>query len=522
MASGEHDLDTHLQMRPDDRALTATLRVGPKIPAESVSVSIFTMFLESQGVNARAIDRVAVESLTAEVLASPGVEHSAVVCRGQEPRNGVSQLLEWAPQIARGIELINRRSDALAAESTKSKVSAPESQEPVNFYKQSSFIIVQAGEQVATLTPPDPGEDGEDIFGKSIPAHKSPEITDLDPDTLSLVDESRVIALARGRLIFSGAERCVQRTLSIDEDVGFETGNINFPGPVEIGGGVRDRFVVRARGAVTVRKLVEAATIESQRDIVLERGAAGRETGMLRAERMVSSGYLEAVRVWCGQDCLVRHEITNCRVITRGMVRIPTGTIRGGLVCAAKGIETAVSGSPQDVRTELVVGMLDDLELLIRQSRSRSDETQSMLNEMFERQAMYKLSNGTGKLTPQQVKDQMKMDFDIAETHRWMSELDAASARLEENLRAAISPVMKTSQCIYAGVLLWLPGYRATFRNDLKGESLIRINRLNQAVIEYRGEVHPLSKFATVEPDQRVYQLPAASESDNDNAATAA
>jgi hypothetical protein len=168
------------------------------------------------------------------------------------------------------------------------------------------------------------------------------------------------------------------------------------------------------------------------------------------------------------------------------------------------------------------VGMLDDLELLIRQSRSRSDETQSMLNEMFERQAMYKLSNGTGKLTPQQVKDQMKMDFDIAETHRWMSELDAASARLEENLRAAISPVMKTSQCIYAGVLLWLPGYRATFRNDLKGESLIRINRLNQAVIEYRGEVHPLSKFATVEPDQRVYQLSAASESDNDNAATAA
>jgi hypothetical protein len=47
MASEEHDLDTHLQMRPDDRALTATLRVGPKIPAESVSVSIFTMFLES-------------------------------------------------------------------------------------------------------------------------------------------------------------------------------------------------------------------------------------------------------------------------------------------------------------------------------------------------------------------------------------------------------------------------------------------------------------------------------------------
>lgn len=512
MASGEHDLDTHLQMRPDERALTATLRVGPKIPAESVSVSTFTMFLESQGVGARALDQAALAALAAETLASPGAEHAAVVARGREPRDGARQLLEWSPPIAREIERINRRRDALAAEADKSKKAAaePQCEQPVNFYEQSAFIIVQAGDLVATVTPPDPGEDGEDIFGNSVPAKKSPAPTDLDPDTLSLVNESRVIALARGRLVYSGVERCVQRTLSIPEDVGFETGNINFPGPVEIGGGVRDRFVVRARGAVTVRKLVEAATIESQRDIVLERGAAGRETGVLRAEHTLRSGYLEAVRVWCGQDCLVRHEITNCRVMTRGMVKIPTGAIRGGVVCAAKGIETGVAGSVQEVRTELVVGTMDELEQLLRQSRSRASETQAVLDELLARQEMYNSAKGAGKLTPQQIEEQMAMEFDVAEAGRWIGELDAASGRLEENLRSAISPVLKTSQCINAGVVLWLPGYRATFRNEVKGESLIRINRLNQPVIEYRGEIHPLSKFASVEPDLRVYQLPAA------------
>jgi uncharacterized protein (DUF342 family) len=345
MASGAHDLDTHLQMRPDERALTGTLRVGPKIPAESVDAGTFTMFLESQGVSARAIDRAAVESLVAEVQASPGAEHARVVCRGREPRDGARQLLEWAPHIAREIERINRRRDALAAESEKTKVSAPQCEEPVNFYEQSAFIIVQAGDLLATVTPPDPGEDGEDIFGNSVPAKKSPAPSDLDPDTLSLVNESRVISLARGRLVYSGVQRGIQRTLSVQEDVGFETGNIDFPGPVEIGGGVRDKFVVRARGTVTVRKLVEASTIESQRDVVLERGAAGRETGTLRAEQSLRSGYLEGVRVWCGEDCVVRHEITNCRVMARGMVKIPTGAIRGGVVCAARGIETGVAGS---------------------------------------------------------------------------------------------------------------------------------------------------------------------------------
>lgn len=521
MASGAHDLDAHLQMRPDERALTATLRVGPKIPADAVSVSTFTMYLESQGVSARVIDQTAMEALVATVLAGLGGEHAAVVARGREPRDGARQLLEWAPHIAREIERINRRRDALAAETDK-KPSAPAvTEEPVNFYEQSAFIIVQAGDVLATVTPPDPGEDGEDIFGNAVPAKKSPAPTDLDPDTLSLVNESRVIALARGRLVYSGVQRGIQRTLSVTEDVGFETGNIDFPGPVEIGGGVRDKFVVRARGMVTVRKLVEASTIESQRDIVLERGAAGRETGTLRTEQALRSGYLEAVRVWCGQDCLVRHEITNCRVMARGMVKIPTGAIRGGVVCAARGIETGVAGSVQEVRTELVVGTMDELEQLLRQSRSRSGETQLVLNELLGRQEMYKSAKGAGKLTPQQIEEQMSMDFDIAEARRWIGELDAASERLEENLRAAISPVLKTAQCIYAGVVLWLPGHRATFRNEVKGESLIRINRLNQPVIEHRGEVHPLSKYASVESDPRVYLLSPAPTGEADGLAAA-
>lgn len=102
----------------------------------------------------------------------------------------------------------------------------------------------------------------------------------------------------------------------------------------------------------------------------------------------------------------------------------------------------------------------------------------------------------------------MAMDFDITETERWISGLDAATQRLEKNLRGAICPVLKALQCIYSGVVLWMPGYRATFRNEVKGESLIRLDRFNKPVIEHRGETHPLSKFASVEQNPRIYLLP--------------
>jgi uncharacterized protein (DUF342 family) len=511
MASGVHDLDAHLQLRPDERGLTGVLRVGPKIPPDQVSVSTFLMFLQSGGISPRAVDQGAIERLVEEVLATPGSEHAVVVARGKEPRDGARQLLQWVPPIATEIERINRRRDALAAENEAARKPAKAKSEPeaaVNFYEQSAFIIVQAGDILATVTPPDPGEDGEDIFGNSVPAKNSPAPSDLDPETLNLTNDHRVIALVRGRLVYSGGHRSIERTLHVPEDVGFETGNIKFPGPVEIAGGVRDRFLVRARGQVTVRKLVEASTIESERDIVLERGAAGRETGVLTAGHCLRSGYLEAVKVFCGQDCLVRHEITNCRVNVRGMIKIPSGAIRGGLVMATRGIETGIAGSVQEVRTELVVGALDELETLLRQSRGRAAETRAVLDELLARQGMYNAAKGKGKLTPEQIEAQMTMDFEIAEARRWIQELDSASERLEQNLREAIRPVLKVSQCLYGGVVVWMPGYRATFRNELKGESVIRLGPGNQPVAEYRGETHPLSKYASVEPDPRVYLLP--------------
>lgn len=521
MAVGEHDLDAHLQLRTDDRALTATLRVGPKVPMESVSAETFSMFLASRGVTPRAIDAKEVEALAERVRETPGAEHAAIVARGTPPRDGDRQILTWSPRIAAEIERIDRRRAALVA-ATESKSPTPSEQDgSVNFYEQSAFVVVAAGEVLGVVSPPDPGEDGEDVFGTAVPAKKSPPPANLDPETLSLAPDGRVIALVRGRLLH-GAERSIRRTLSIDGDVGFETGNIDFPGPVEISGGVRDRFVVRARGPVTVRKLVEATRIESEREVVLERGAAGRETGSVRAGRGVRSGYLEGVRVECGGDCEVRHEITNCRVRSLGVVRVPSGAIRGGLIAAARGIETGVAGSAREVRTELVVGAVEDLEELLRRSRRQAAETAQMLNEIEKRVDMHKSARGTARPSPEQIEARMAMDFEVEEARRWLGTLSDAARRLEDTLRRARHPALRTMQCIYPGVVLWLPGFRVSFRAEIKGESLIRLDRRNTPVIDSHGQTQPLAKLATVEPDDRVCQIPPEESPDEQDGSLAA
>lgn len=505
MASGEHDLDTHLQLRTDERSLEGTLRIGARVPIEHIDASVFAIYLESRGIPERLIDRELIAALIEQVKAVPGSEHASIVARGVEPRDATPRVLGWTPRIADQIQKIADRKQALADETTRSGRPVVTTEEPVNFYEQSAFIIVHKGEILGSITPPDPGEDGEDIFGNVVPAKQAPTPTDLDPETIELNREHKLVALARGRLVYAGPEKRIERTLGVPEDVGFETGNINFPGSVEIGGGVRDKFVVRASGNIAVRKLVEASFLDARRDIVLERGAAGRDIGRITAGRDLRAGYLEGVTVECAQDCIVKQEITNCRVYARGTIKIPTGAARGGVLIASKGIEAGVVGSSQETRTELVIGAVDELNDLLRQALGHITDTQATLDPLDNQLRVLRLTAGK-KPTPEQAGAIAELEAAMSNAHRRIGELEGAAARLEGNLGDTTHTVLRVAQCLHAGVVLWTPGHKAVFRNEVRGESIIRMDAANAPVIEYRGEIHPLAKFASVVPDQRVVQ----------------
>lgn len=509
MTSGAQDLDAHLTLRTDDRALVGTLRVGPKVPLEQVSTHVFRVFLESRGVVPARIDNEAVIKLVEQVRAGPGAEHAAEVAYGKPPRDGARRTLEWSNDIALRIEQINARKKRLEEEESKPQKSRPVTpdEDAIDFYEQSAFIIVQAGDLLGSVSPPDPGEDGEDIYGNCVPAKKSPTPSDIDTESIQLTTDHKVVAMTRGRLIFSGAERTIETTLHVPGDVGFATGNVDFPGPVEIAGNIKDRFVVKATSNITVRKLVEAATIEGHRDVMLERGCAGRETGSVTARKTLQAGYLEAVTARSGDDCLVRHEITNCTLNVLGMVKIPTGAIRGGVIHAAKGIQAAVIGSAQEVRTELLVGSIPELEGFIEEARKRIEQSEPIARNLADKLEM--LNSAGPKATPKQIEEKMEIDFAHRETLRRANELQTAIDRVFALLNERTTPRLHVAQCVNAATVVWLPGWKVTFRNELRGESVLRLDARGNPIFDYKGETHPASKLAHAERDTRVPARPA-------------
>lgn len=505
-----HDLDAHLQLRHDERKLEGSLRIGPKVPLSELTAHTVRVFLEARGVGDRYIDKDAVQALIETVRSTPGAEQEAVVARGRPPRDGERRILDWTPRIADRIAEINARKELLETDQAKPRQRAggdEEEADAVDHYSHSAFIIVSAGEVLGTVTPPDPGEDGEDIFGGCVPARKSPMPAEIDQDSLELLPDHRLIARVAGRLIFSGGTRAVETTLTVSGDVGFATGHIDFPGPVHVEGGVKDRFRVVSRGNTTIRKLVEAAILQSARDIVLERGVAGRETASISAARNVESGYLESATITTMGDCNVKREITNCEVRARGNVNIPTGAIRGGTVAAAHTIEAATLGSAQEVVTEILAGSIPELDGLLARVNELILEAQNKRRLISERNA-HLFNDEQGK-NPQLIERRMGVEFELSELDGHIKSLQHAARRLEENIRANTAPRVVVAQKAFPGVAIYMRGHRITFKSETKGPFTLRINGQGRPVVD-TGAVQPAdaSTIAEVKPSDRVPRLP--------------
>ncbi|MBZ0170842.1 MAG: FapA family protein, partial [Phycisphaerales bacterium] len=254
------------------------------------------------------------------------------------------------------------------------------SDEAVDFRNQSAFVIVHRGDVIGTVTPETDGTDGVDVRGVVISAKKGRSLPITINDSLRLVGED-LVAQISGVLRVQLDKIIIEPVLGIKGDVDFETGNIDFPGGVDVSGGVKDHFVIRAGGEVTVHKLVEAAEIHGRGDVVLSQGMAGREMGRLVVGGDLRAGYLDGVEGEIRGCLRVAREIKECRLRVQRRVDAPESTVYGGRLEARQRIDLGVIGGPGGVFTEVMVGGLAEIETLagrLARLRQSVDETRRL------------------------------------------------------------------------------------------------------------------------------------------------
>jgi len=310
------------------------MRIPPGLPPESLTQQACMRKLSEAEIPPQDQTADAVAKLIAQAKAD-GIVVQAVVAQATEPVSGEDGHIEWA--IDAGGE--------------------PEEQgdDPLNFYEQSAYTLVEPGQVIAKIIPQTQGTPGKDLFGKDIAAKNGKPVRLNLGKTIQKNAAGELIAKASGPLVRNGSQIKILELIEVPEFVDFSTGNINFKGDVHIHKGVRDNFVVETTGNVIVDGLVEAATIRCGGHLAVRGGFAGREKGTAEVGRNMVGKYLDNIQGEIKGELQIDREIANCELTICGALRSPSGTIMGGKITCQGEAEVAAMGSPSGAPTLIVM-----------------------------------------------------------------------------------------------------------------------------------------------------------------------
>jgi len=513
------DIDHLLKLVINPQRLSAVLKIEPHEPRDLITKEALRAYLDGAEMSTSCILIEELDRLIEAFTNDPAHAHEMEVVRGKEPVAGSDASFEFSESLRLKIEEVSKREAAFqrAEQDNALDEAGSQDQQAINFYDVSPYIIVSKGELIGTVVEKTPGEDGTDVHGKAIATKPGKELPELIDSSFKMNANGTIHAQIAGHLTYESMHLRINPTLEIHSYVDFSTGNITFPQSVLIHEGVRDRFSVKSGEHIEIRKLVEASIIESAKDLILHNGMAGRETGTISTGGNLFSGYLDGVHASILGNCQVTKEITNCHIMIAGKIESPSAVVRGGEISATKGGVVGSLGSVQGVITHVIVGSMPEIEQKIKLARELRPRIEGAIDQQSKELKTFQTS--IGKPNPEQATEIWFMESEIVAFQEKLTELDNAIDRLGVIISANTEHQLVVKSVIFAKATIWLPGFKATFEDDVKGELSITLDQSRKPIVIRNGVSAPLHTIARVIADDRVLSIdpPPSTESGTEN-----
>lgn len=352
MGLGNADKLVHIEVSADN--MEARLIIEARLNPADISVGVLLSKIDAIGLQRPASHEALLQGIVNRYIATACERLECKIANGMLPVQG------------KHAELVIVETASIALELSSSG--------RIDHRERNSVACVRAGDVIASITPPELGIDGVDVFGQTVPAKLGLGLELVTDDSVELHADGKITAKRSGRVERTGNRVRINHRLSIDKSVDFATGNIRFPGDVELLKGIRDCFRVEAGANIVVRDLVDAAHLVAGGSIVLEHGIAARELGSLRAARDVKALYMSNVNASAGRDVCVDREVTSCKIEAGRSLIAPNATILRSDIIAASECEVGEVGSAMSTsgsaQVTIRLGELPGLQELIDHAAS--------------------------------------------------------------------------------------------------------------------------------------------------------
>lgn len=323
----------------------------------------------------------------------------------------------------------------------------------VDFFNLNILNLCAKGQELAVLHPEEPGVPGENLYGERIRANDVRKEVLKYGNNIEISEDGNVLtSMVDGHVELVEGKVFVSDVLAV-ENVDNSTGNIEYEGSIQINGNVRTNFMVRAKGDIVVKGVVEAAVLQAGGNIIIARGMNGMGKGVLQAEGNIVAKFLENVTAEA-KGYVASESILHSRVMAGGEVNVDgkRGFITGGRVCATGSINVKTLGSEMGADTVVEVGADPGIKERIAALQKKIAEDTKTLQSMQPvlMSTKQKLAQGV-KLTPEQSKYVQSL---VLANKQKNEEIEADTAELEElqkGINNTSGTVIRVKGMVYPG-----------------------------------------------------------------------
>jgi uncharacterized protein (DUF342 family) len=263
--------------------------------------------------------------------------------------------------VAKGTPPINEVNDYFAINPHLGQKKAPRPDKNRNYqidYRENSpFTIVGKDQVLAIRQAHVTGREGKNVHGAAIPFGQR-HVDGLGGGKNTKTTDKYIVSLVNGQLLEDGKTLNVLENLAIKGNVGYATGNIIFPGDIEINGAVSDGFKIYSGGSVTIKQTLDATEVVTKGDLTVSGGIVGRGRAYLKVGGGLRAKFIQNCKAACRKTIAVDAAITNSNIFTMENLDMgDKGAILGGEIYAIKGVKAGAIGKEAGRATHIHCGI---------------------------------------------------------------------------------------------------------------------------------------------------------------------
>lgn len=259
-----------------------------------------------------------------------------------------------------------------------------------DYYSMNTISTVAEGDEIAIYHHCTAGKDGFNVKGAPQAAKR---VRDLPPllgkGFTRSEDGDHYTADIAGKIELVQERVMISPIYEIQSDIGVQTGNIDFNGDVVIHGMVKTGMSIKATGSVTIDGIVENASINAGKDIILKSGLMGNSQATLKTKGNLFAKFIEYATLDI-RGTINAEVLLNCDVVCGEKLIITgaRGSVVGGSIRAISGVEANQIGNDMETKTMVAVGaeveVYRRMKVLEHKVKSADQAIESINNQIAE------------------------------------------------------------------------------------------------------------------------------------------